>query len=50
VIGIADGFDAQEAFDNLIKNNEYLKKTNFKSIYCYQLDNNYEDTMKFFNI
>jgi hypothetical protein len=50
VIGIDEGVDAQEAFDNLIRNNEYFKKTNFKSIYCYQLDNNYEDTMKFFNI
>lgn len=29
--------DSHEAFDNLLKNNEYIKWTTFSEIWCYEL-------------
>lgn len=42
VIGFAKGKDSKEAFQNLIKENEYLLETSFDEIFCYELANNYE--------
>jgi hypothetical protein len=48
VIGISEGINSQMAFDNLIKNRDYLLKTTFNEIFCYELSNNFEDTVDFF--
>ena len=37
VIGFAKGTNSQEAFYNLVKNNEYLLKTTFEEVFCYEL-------------
>ncbi len=37
VIGFADGKDLEEAFDNLMAENEYLLETNFNEITGYEL-------------
>ncbi|KNZ68294.1 hypothetical protein Tfer_3161 [Thermincola ferriacetica] len=37
VIGFSEGENAEEAFRNLLQENEYLLETKFDEIYCYQL-------------
>lgn len=37
VIGFAEGESPDDAFDNLLRENEYLLETTFDEIYCYQL-------------
>ena len=39
VIGFARGNNEKEAFDNLIKENEYLLATKFNEIICMELKN-----------
>ena len=45
VIGFSNGANEKEAFDKLLKQNTYLKDTNFCEIYCYQVK---EDEPQFF--
>lgn len=37
VLGIATGDNENDAFKNLLEQNEYLKDSNFNEIYCYKL-------------
>ncbi|MDP2681675.1 MAG: hypothetical protein Q8P28_02555 [Deltaproteobacteria bacterium] len=37
VIGFAEGNSPEEAFDNLIEENNYLLETNFDEIICFEL-------------
>lgn len=48
VIGFASGLNQENAFKNLLKKNKYLLKTSFDKIFCYQLDDNYKDSQKYF--
>ena len=50
VIGISEGINSQMAFDNLIKNRKYLLKTTFNEIFCYELSNNFKDSVDFFRL
>ena len=40
VIGFANGDNEKEAFDNLLKENEDIKNTNFNEVYCYKITDN----------
>lgn len=46
VIGFSIGSTADEAFDNLLSTHAYLRDTSFKNIFCYKLDEHYEDNRK----
>jgi len=48
VIGISEGNNSHMAFENLIKNNEYLLETTFDEIFCYELSMNFRDSVDFF--
>lgn len=37
VLGIVAGKNENDAFKNLLEQNEYLKDSNFNEIYCYKL-------------
>ena len=50
LIGIAEGINQEEAFQNLLEKYQYLKECNFEEVYCYQLMDNYERTRKSFII
>lgn len=50
LLGKTEGNNQEEAFENLLKKYPYLKDSNFEEVYCYQLTNNYEETMKNFII
>jgi hypothetical protein len=50
VIGFSSGSTADEAFDNLLNTHSFLRDTSFKSIFCYKLDKNYEESRKEYNI
>jgi len=50
VIGFADGIDAKDAFDNLIKDNSYLLQTTFGEIICYELKKDYQRTSLSFTL
>ncbi len=50
LIGIAEGINQEDAFKNLLNKYDYLKESNFEEIYCYQLNDNYENTRKSFII
>ena len=50
LIGISNGENQQEAFENLIKEREYLKKFNFDEIYCYKLEEKYKKSKKYYYI
>ncbi len=50
LIGISNGENQQEAFENLIKERENLKKFNFDEIYCYKLDENFKKSKKYYYI
>ena len=50
VIGFTSGVNSKESFQNLLKENEYLLKTNFDEVLCYQLDDNYRASKKYFYI
>ncbi len=39
VIGYSDGLTPEDAFSNLLKNNEYLYSTSFDEIICLELAN-----------
>ena len=50
VLGFAMGIDSDEAYNNLLITNPYLKHTSFKEIFCYKLDKDYEQTRKDYNL
>ena len=50
LLGKTEGNNQEEAFENLLKKYPYLKDSNFEEVYCYQLTDNYEETMKNFII
>jgi hypothetical protein len=50
VIGFAQGANANEAYRNLLSENSYLKDTSFIKIFCYQLDKDYEQSRKDYNL
>ena len=50
VIGISSGSSSDEAFDNLLSTHAYLRDTSFKNIFCYKLDEHYEENRKEYNI
>lgn len=50
LIGIAEGSNQEEAFNNLLKEREYLKELNFDEVYCYKLDDDYQESKKYFYI
>jgi hypothetical protein len=50
VIGFANGIDADEAYGNFLLENPHLRETGFEKIFCYQLDRNYEQSRKDYNL
>lgn len=50
LIGITEGSNQEDAFNNLLKEREYLKKFNFDEVYCYKLDDGYQESKKYFYI
>ncbi len=50
VIGFAKGKDSENAFQNLIKENEYLLKTNFDEMFCYELVSNYDKNKSYYHL
>jgi len=48
VIGVAKGKSQKEAFRNLIKDNEWVRETNFCEVFGYQLDNDFEKSIGHF--
>lgn len=50
LIGIESGNTQEDAFKNLINENEYLRQFNFNEIYCYKLAKDYEESKKYFYI
>jgi hypothetical protein len=50
VIGFAKGINADEAYKNLLLENLYLEETSFEKIFCYQLDIDYEQSRKDYNL
>ena len=50
VIGFAMGTNADEAYKNLLAETLYLRDTSFEKIFCYQLDRDYEQSRKDYNL
>jgi len=50
VIGVSEGNNSKMAFKNLIKNNEYLLETKFDEIFCYELRQNFKESVSHFNL
>jgi hypothetical protein len=51
VIGFVKGNDENEAFQNLIRENEYLLGTNFDEVICFELENeDYYGKSKYFSL
>ncbi|MDN5353287.1 MAG: hypothetical protein PWQ09_43 [Candidatus Cloacimonadota bacterium] len=50
VIGFSSGSNANEAFQNLVRDNKYLKDTSFDSVTCYQLIKNFKQTHRYFSL
>lgn len=48
VIGFANGVTADEAYNNLLATHTYLKETSFNQIFCYKLEDRYEDNRRDF--
>lgn len=48
LIGISSGNTQEEAFKNLINENEYLRQFNFNEIYCYELAKKLREKYKVF--
>lgn len=38
VMGLVHGLDANQAFENLIRENDYLLETSFDELICYELN------------
>ncbi len=50
LMGIVEGMNQNDAFKNLLEKYKCLKESNFKEVYCYQLNDDYENTRKSFII
>ena len=50
LIGIAEGINQEEAFENLLNKYDYLKESNFEEVYCYELEKNFEKGKMYFYI
>ncbi len=50
VIGVSEGDNSKMAFENLIKNNEYLLETSFDEIFCYELSPDFKESVSHFNL
>ena len=50
VIGFAKGINADEVYKSLLFENPYLEETSFEKIFCYQLDKDYEQNRKDYNL
>lgn len=50
LIGISSGNTQKDAFSNLLKERGYLKEFNFDEVYCYKLDDDYQESKKYFYI
>ena len=50
LIGIVSGNTQEDAFKNLINENEYLRQFNFNEVYCYKLAKDYEKSKRYFYI
>ncbi len=50
VIGFAKGDNANEAYENLLFENSYLKHINFEKVFCYQLNEDYGQSRKDYNL
>ena len=50
VIGISEGNNSQMAFENLIKKSEYLLETTFDDIFCYELSQDFKESVRHFNL
>ena len=50
VIGVPEGNNSKMAFKNLIKNNEYLLETKFDENFCYELSQNFKESVSHFNL
>jgi len=50
VIGFAEGANADEAYENLLRENPSLKDTTFEDVFCYQLDEDYKRTRNDYNL
>lgn len=50
VIGVSEGISSEIAFENLIIENEYLLKTTFDEVFCYELNLNYKDCVDYFSL
>ena len=48
VIGFSSGKNATEAYDNLLKENDYLTETNFNEIISYELSHDYQKNSNLF--
>lgn len=48
VLGVAKGKSQKEAFRNLVKDNEWVRDTNFREVFCYQLDNDFKKSIRHF--
>ncbi len=48
VIGVAKGKSQEETFRNLVRDNTWIKETNFREVFCYQLDNDFEKSIRHF--
>ena len=50
VIGISKGNTSRMAFENLIKENNYLLETTFNEIISYELNSNYNSCVDYFSL
>ena len=48
VLGTAPGFNQDDAFSNLLRDNPDLLNTNFTETFCYQMDSDYLNSKKYF--
>lgn len=49
-IGISEGNNSQMAFENLIKKSEYLLETTFDEVFCYELSQDFKESVSHFNL
>ncbi len=48
VIGFASGLNQEDAFKNLLEEDESLLETKFNEVFCYRLSDSYEDSKRYF--
>ncbi|MBC8179705.1 hypothetical protein H8E88_01155 [candidate division KSB1 bacterium] len=50
MIGISKGLDSKSAFENLVRENDYLLETTFDEIFCYPLERDYKKRRRTFSL